>query len=434
MPSKLPSKVVLGWLPSPLGGMSLLQQGFVDSVFSFLSYDTNPATGRQLFGGYTTAAAGYIPSGRCLLVEAFLNKTTEDWLLMMDWDITFVPEDVYRLLDYADGDPMKVVSGCYLTFFGNDNLLRPCWFAQQNGEEYVPVTEFETDKVIPLTVCGMGFTLMHRKALLKIAEAHKDDPWPWFGHDIIGNSRVGEDLTFCSRARKLGVTVWGHGGVLLGHTKAKTLRAEDMMDTQFARSAKPVEADKPVEPVVLPPSTGEKTVLSIGAGGDLTVPEEYKGWKLHTLDIDPSVKPDIIADGRDLSVIKDSSYDAIYCSHNIEHYPRHDIAKLLIGFKRVLKARGHVNILTPDLGAVMQRVVREGLDIDDTLYVSPSGPITVKDVIYGYGQQIEKSGDPFFEHKGGFTKKSLTKALKDAGFKNIKVTSSNLELKAIGTK
>jgi SAM-dependent methyltransferase len=436
MPTKLPSKVVLGWLPSPLGGMSLLQQGFVDSIISFLSHDTNPDTGRQIFGGYTTASAGYIPSSRCLLVEAFLEKTSAEWLLMLDWDITFKPTDVYKLIDYVSDDPTKVVSGCYVTYFGDGNLLRPCWFASKNGQDYIPVTDFRTDEMVPLTVTGMGFTLMHRKLLEKMKAKYKNDPWPWFGHDIIGDNRVGEDLTFCTRARKCGATIWGHGGVLLGHTKAKMLLAEDMMDVMYARSSRPETAPRPGSQTLPKLSNTEKNVLNVGCGFDRVLPDQYKGWHQHTLDIDPKTLPDIQADGRDIAMIADESYDGVFCSHNLEHYPSHDVGKVLKGFYRVLKPRGKVEILTPDLVAVMSRVVEEKLDVDDELYVSPAGPITARDVIYGYQEQQASSGEDFFAHRSGFSKRSLKKALSNAGFTNIKITSTrkNTELQAIGYK
>jgi SAM-dependent methyltransferase len=218
---------------------------------------------------------------------------------------------------------------------------------------------------------------------------------------------------------------------MLGHTKAKTLRPEDMLNPALYNNVYNVPSSKVR---ARPTKPNRKTVLSVGAGGDRTVPKEFAGWDLHTLDIDASSSPDIVADGRDLSVIPDNTYDAIYCSHNIEHYPRHDVTKVLLGFNRVLKPGGVVDIHTPDLGATMERFVKEKLDIDSTLYESPGGPITVKDVIYGYGKQIERSGNDFYAHKGGFTQKSLKRALFRAGFTNIDIATVDLELRAIGHK
>lgn len=50
------------------------------------------------------------------------------------------------------------------------------------------------------------------------------------------------------------------------------------------------------------------------------------------------------------------------------------------------------------------------------LYVSPAGPITVRDVIYGWAPEIERSGNDYFAHKTAFTMKSLRNAALEAGF------------------
>ncbi len=64
----------------------------------------------------------------------------------------------------------------------------------------------------------------------------------------------------------------------------------------------------------------------------------------------------------------------------------------------------------------MQHVVKTGIDIEDVLYTSPVGPITPHDVLYGYGVEIERSGQDFYAHKTGFTEKSLFRMLEQAGF------------------
>jgi hypothetical protein len=51
--------------------------------------------------------------------------------------------------------------------------------------------------------------------------------------------------------------------------------------------------------------------------------------------------------------------------------------------------------------SVMQRCVRDNLDITDVLYMSPAGPMTIRDVFYGWGQQIERTGVEFFRPQDG---------------------------------
>jgi hypothetical protein len=49
-------------------------------------------------------------------------------------------------------------------------------------------------------------------------------------------------------------------------------------------------------------------------------------------------------------------------------------------------------------------------------------------VIYGYGTEIEQSGNDFYAHKTGFTQKSLLNLLHFAGFKYVYAGTGNLEI------
>jgi hypothetical protein len=124
----------------------------------------------------------------------------------------------------------------------------------------------------------------------------------------------------------------------------------------------------------------------------------------------------------------------VYCSHNLEHYYRHDVPKVLAGFLHVLQDGGFAHIRVPDLHAVMREVVEKNLDLEDVLYVSPAGPIMVLDVLYGYGVEIEHSGHDFYAHKTGFTRNSLLRILQASGFQSIYSSAGNREIRAIAFK
>ena len=174
-----------------------------------------------------------------------------------------------------------------------------------------------------------------------------------------------------------------------------------------------------------------KKVLNVGGGSKTTpLPPQYAGWEHVLLDIDPRGSPDVVCDARELSSLPGHSYDSVYCSHNLEHYHRHDAIKVLAGFVHVLKADGFVLIRVPDLGAVMRTVVEKNL-ILTTFYQSSMGPITVRDVIYGYGVEIERSGNDFYAHKTGFTQRSLTALLKTSGFPWAFASVAALEVVAL---
>jgi SAM-dependent methyltransferase len=163
-----------------------------------------------------------------------------------------------------------------------------------------------------------------------------------------------------------------------------------------------------------------KKVLNVGGNSKaIPLPPQYAEFEHVLLDIDPTGMPDIVCDARKLTTLDSQQFDAVYCSHNLEHYYHHDVAKVLAGFLHVLKNGGVAHIRVPDIGEVMRVSVEKNLDIEDVLYQSSLGPIMVMDVIYGYTVQIEQSGQDFFAHKTGFTQKSLLKALTLAGFTHL---------------
>lgn len=177
--------------------------------------------------------------------------------------------------------------------------------------------------------------------------------------------------------------------------------------------------------------------LNVGGASKLIpVPRHYDGWEHHLLDIDPNQHPDILCDARELETHEGNLYDAIYCSHNLEHYYRHDVFKVLRGFLHVLKDDGFVEIKVPDLNLLMRHVVQHGLDIDDVVYNSGMGPITVRDILYGHNKQVENSGVDFYAHKTGFSAQTLGQVLLNSGFKFVHYErhASNFEARALAFK
>ena len=162
-----------------------------------------------------------------------------------------------------------------------------------------------------------------------------------------------------------------------------------------------------------------KRVLNVGGHShDIELPEIYRDWQHHLLDIDPKGQPDILCDARKLTSLEGHQYDAIYCSHNLEHYNDHEVDQVLHGFVHLLEPKaGFAHIRVPDLLAVFAVMQQRNLDLDDVLYQTAAGlPIKVLDVIYGWGQQIERSGADFYAHKTGFSEKRLVDRLQQNGF------------------
>lgn len=163
----------------------------------------------------------------------------------------------------------------------------------------------------------------------------------------------------------------------------------------------------------------ERSFLNVGGGSKrVPVPAHYAGWKHVLLDVNPAGGVDIALDARQLDELPAAAFDAVYCSHNLEHYYLHEVPVVLEGFAHVLKRDGFIELRVPDLAAVMAEAVRRGLDIEDALYSSPAGPISVRDVLYGLGSEIAR-GNEYYAHRTGFTERALRRQLAAAGFGHV---------------
>lgn len=178
-------------------------------------------------------------------------------------------------------------------------------------------------------------------------------------------------------------------------------------------------------------------VLNVGGNSKtIPIPPYYAGWEHVLLDIDPRGDPDLVADARELTTLPANAFDAVFCSHNLEHYYVHDGQRVLRGFLHVLKDDGFAEIRVPDVKALMKRLVAADLDVDDVLYTSPGGPITAHDMLYGWSVELAQSGRDFYAHKTGFTPRSLYRRLREAGFADVVLggVPATLELAAFAFK
>lgn len=167
-------------------------------------------------------------------------------------------------------------------------------------------------------------------------------------------------------------------------------------------------------------SSASHKVLNVGGGSKATpIPEYFASWQHDLLDIDERGNPDLVCDARELVKLESNQYDAVYCSHNLEHYYRHDGLNVLRGFVHILKDDGFAEIRVPDIAQVIAAVHDQNLDLDDVLYESSAGPISAHDVIYGLQSEIVNSGQDFYAHKTGFTTKSLISMLLEGGFHEV---------------
>jgi glycosyltransferase involved in cell wall biosynthesis len=173
-------------------------------------------------GLLTQANSSLITQGRSKIANFFINNTDHEYLFFLDSDIGFNPEDVLKLLSHQ----VDIVSGAYPM---KTIPVRYCINIQQPEERQ--------GDLVKITGNGMGFVLVHRNVLLKMAqnfpelqyipptddsnvpptEQELNNSYHYFMEQKVDNAFMSEDKSFFYRARMLGYDVWLDTSIKLQH-------------------------------------------------------------------------------------------------------------------------------------------------------------------------------------------------------------------------
>jgi len=178
----------------------------------------------------------------------------------------------------------------------------------------------------------------------------------------------------------------------------------------------------------------ERLLINLGCGdpGSGNLPGLFSTWRQIRVDLDPAVQPDIVADTTDLGAIAAQTADAIWMAHCLEHLYVHHVPLALAEIRRVLKDRGFVCIVVPDLQRIARYIAEDRMH--EPIYHAPAGAITPHDIVFGYGPAIAR-GQPTMAHRTGFTPTTLMRHLDEAGFAGYALLRrANFELAAIAQK
>lgn len=171
-----------------------------------------------------------IASARNDVCSMFLAESRADWLLMIDTDMAWEPEAFDKLVQTAVERHLLILGALCFTKLkdGSGDYQSTAYdIVVENGQpRFKPYQELPENDVFPVQATGAAFLLAHRDALTRVASGwgnDRDTLWPWFRESSLQGRRVGEDLTFCMRARSAGIPIYVHTGVQVGHIKSQML-------------------------------------------------------------------------------------------------------------------------------------------------------------------------------------------------------------------
>lgn len=164
---------------------------------------------------------------------------------------------------------------------------------------------------------------------------------------------------------------------------------------------------------------GPRSVLVVGSGPDSLPQWEAAGYTVTRLDIEPRTKPDILASMTEMGDI--GQFDALYCSHALEHLYPHQVKVALSEFHRVLRHGGVAVVMVPDLE-----------EVRPTEDILPSIGCSGLHLYYGDAAQIEEY--PHMAHHCGFVAWTLRQVMNNAGFTVQTKRAALYNLIGIGVK
>jgi hypothetical protein len=184
----------------------------------------NPVDLRLLHNWFSIEATANIAKARNRLVDEFLtNPEFADcqWLWFCDTDMVFEPDTLLKMIARAVTNDLKVL-GALCVIVGSDGVA-PTLFEADDETITRLYIGLPDPAVLEVAATGTGCLLVHRSVFQDMFDRTGSNNC-WFGFDIHTGStgrewQLGEDVSFCLRARNAGHKIHVDSTMHVGHHK-----------------------------------------------------------------------------------------------------------------------------------------------------------------------------------------------------------------------
>jgi hypothetical protein len=185
---------------------------FLQSIIGLLLYETSKPKEERILGSIIKKGGCYIDDNRNAIAIDFCNVSTDEWVLMVDTDVEFGHDILEKFAKHIIANPdARIIAG-------RVNLMNgfPVFYnVKKEGHIHQPFF-FEGLKTFDLV--GTGIICIHREAFKKIGQMQKH--FHFFNKIITRDGySLGDDFSFCMRAKRAKLKVYGAWDVFGKHWK-----------------------------------------------------------------------------------------------------------------------------------------------------------------------------------------------------------------------
>lgn len=133
-----------------------------------------------------------------------------DFVLWLDSDMVFEPDLLVRMMRTMEERNIDILCGPYYKRVAPYKpVLYDTLRIEGNGCQYHGMDEVPSEGLFKVDACGFGCVLMRSEVIISVLGKHAQTFNPI--------NAVGEDLSFCWRARDCGYEIWCDPSIKLGH-------------------------------------------------------------------------------------------------------------------------------------------------------------------------------------------------------------------------
>lgn len=202
-----------------------LDDGKCTGAFAWSLYGTSLISHQRFLleaAGQRIESGPRLSGSRNTNAKTFIEHSEAEWFWSIDSDMKWQPNALEQLLATAHWKDRPIVGGwCYAEM--QDGRIRPTIYRVHEGKivNIEMPRDFKYDQPVLCDATGAAFVLIHRTVFEKIAAAHdSDNPHVWYQETTYGGQDIGEDITFCLRARAAGFPVLVDARIQVGHWKS----------------------------------------------------------------------------------------------------------------------------------------------------------------------------------------------------------------------